>query len=212
MSLTIDIIKKLLEEELPGEQAHLAMSPLGRKPSSEAIKRASSVTNSAVALVLYQTDETIKSVLIQRPIYKGNHSGQVCLPGGKQEAFETSLEQTAIRECIEETGLIDDHLNLLGSLTPVYIPVSNHHVQPYVFFYNNVPDFVPDEREVAEIIPFNIKDILRVENVKTTDIKISSENTLKKVPYFEIRQKVVWGATAIILNEFKVICERWTEK
>ncbi|MEX1191045.1 MAG: CoA pyrophosphatase [Brumimicrobium sp.] len=212
MSLSIKIIQSLLEEELPGEQAHLEMSPLGRTRSSEAIKNAKFVQNSAVALVLYQTEETLKSILIQRPIYKGNHSGQVCLPGGKKEDFETNLEQTAIRECIEETGLIRNHLNLLGALTPVYIPVSNHHVQPYVFSYSTTPDFVPDPREVAEIIPFNIKDILEVKKIQTTDIRITNEHILKQVPYYEIQQKVVWGATAIILHEFKVICERWETK
>lgn len=208
MSLSIELIKQLLNSDLPGEDAHLAMSPLGRQKSSQAIKEVNDFTESAVAIVLFETKETIKSVLIQRPIYKGSHSGQVCLPGGKKEDFETSLHQTAIRECVEETGLITDKLDLLGPLTPVYIPVSNYHVQPYVFHYNDTPEFYPDEREVAEILPFNLMDILIKENMKTTDIRITKERILRNVPYFEIREKVVWGATAIILNEFRVLCER----
>lgn len=208
MSLSIDLIKQLLGNDLPGEDAHLAMSPLGRQKSSQAIKQVSNYRESAVALVLFEIEDTLKSVLIQRPIYKGSHSGQVCLPGGKKEDFETSLDQTAIRECVEETGLITEHLNLLGSLTPVFIPVSNHHVQPYVFHYTEAPEFFPDEREVAEILPFNLLDILTKENMKTTDIRITQERILRNVPYFDIREKVVWGATAIILNEFRVLCER----
>jgi 8-oxo-dGTP pyrophosphatase MutT (NUDIX family) len=211
MSLSIELIKQLLDSDLPGEDAHLAMSPLGRQKSSHAIKEVNDFTESAVAIVLFETEETIKSVLIQRPIYKGSHSGQVCLPGGKKEAFETSLHQTALRECVEETGLITAKLDLLGPLTPVYIPVSNYHVQPYVFHYNDTPEFFPDEREVAEIIPFNLLDILTKENIKTTDIRITTDRILRNVPYFEIRQKVVWGATAIILNEFRVLCERRLE-
>jgi len=208
MSLSIELIKQLLDNDLPGEDAHLAMSPLGRQKSSQAIKQVSNYRESAVALVLFETEETLKSVLIQRPIYKGSHSGQVCLPGGKKEDFETSLDQTAIRECVEETGLITEKLDLLGSLTPVYIPVSNYHVHPYVFHYTDTPEFFPEEREVAEILPFNLKDILIKENMKTTDIRVTKERILRNVPYFDIREKVVWGATAIILNEFRVLCER----
>lgn len=208
MSLSIELIKQLLDNDLPGEDAHLAMSPLGRQKSSQAIKHVNNYRESAVALVLFETEETLKSVLIQRTIYKGSHSGQVCLPGGKKEDFETSLDQTAIRECVEETGLISEKLDLLGSLTPVYIPVSNHHVHPYVFHYTDTPEFFPDEREVAEILPFNIKDILIKENMKTTDIRVTKERILRNVPYFDIREKVVWGATAIILNEFRVLCDR----
>lgn len=208
MSISIELIKQLLKSDLPGEEAHLAMSPMGRKKSSQAIKQVTNYRESAVALVLFETEETIKSVLIQRPIYKGSHSGQVCLPGGKREEFETSLDQTAVRECVEETGLITEHLDLLGSLTPVFIPVSNHHVHPYIFHYTETPEFFPDEREVAEILPFNVMDILVNENIKTTDIRITQERILRDVPYFDIREKIVWGATAIILNEFRVLCER----
>jgi 8-oxo-dGTP pyrophosphatase MutT (NUDIX family) len=211
MSLSIELIKQLLENKLPGEEAHLEMSPLGRQKSSQAIKQVTNYRESAVALVIFKTEETLKSVLIQRPIYKGSHSGQVCLPGGKKEDFETSLDQTAIRECVEETGLITEKLDLLGSLTPVYIPVSNHHVHPYVFHYTDTPNFIPDEREVAEIVPFNLMDILIKENMKTTDIRVTQDRILRNVPYFDIREKVVWGATAIILNEFRVLCERRIE-
>jgi 8-oxo-dGTP pyrophosphatase MutT (NUDIX family) len=211
MSLSIELIKQLLENKLPGEEAHLEMSPLGRQKSSQAIKQVTNYRESAVALVIFKTEETLKSVLIQRPIYKGSHSGQVCLPGGKKEDFETSLDQTAIRECVEETGLITEKLDLLGSLTPVYIPVSNHHVHPYVFHYTDTPNFIPDEREVAEIVPFNLMDILIKENMKTTDIRVTQDRILRNVPYFDIREKVVWGATAIILNEFRVLCERRLE-
>lgn len=208
MSLSIELIKQLLDNDLPGEDAHLTMSPLGRQKSSQAIKNVNNYRESAVALVLFETEETLKSVLIQRTIYKGSHSGQVCLPGGKKEDFETSLDQTAIRECAEETGLITEKLDLLGSLTPVYIPVSNYHVHPFVFHYTDTPEFFPEEREVAEILPFNLKDILIEENMKTTDIRVTKERILRNVPYFDIREKVVWGATAIILNEFRVLCDR----
>ena len=41
----------------------------------------------------------------ERSIYPGYHSGQIALPGGKTEPLDIDLQQTALREFFEETGL-----------------------------------------------------------------------------------------------------------
>lgn len=208
MNISIEELKKRLKSELPGEEAHVPMSPIGRGKSSEALKNAREVRESAVAIVIFQEEESFSSVLIQRPTYKGVHSGQVCLPGGKREDFENHLHETAIRECVEETGLNEAHLHLLGALTPVYIPVSNHHVHPYIFHHPNTPSYSPDPREVVEIIPFEIGNLLDDTKMKRTDIMIRENYTLKNIPYFDIESRIVWGATAIILHEFRELLLR----
>jgi 8-oxo-dGTP pyrophosphatase MutT (NUDIX family) len=208
MNFNIDYLKQRLKLELPGEAAHSAMSPVGRGNSSEAIKYAKNMRKSAVAIVLYTDQNSLSSVLIQRPTYEGVHSGQVCLPGGKKEDFEQYLHETAIRECVEETGLIAEHLELLAPLTPVYIPPSNHHVHPYIFHYHEKPIFFPDEREVAEIIQFSLNHIIDEARIKRIDLEIGQNKTLKNVPYFDIEGRVVWGATAIILNELRTLLLR----
>jgi 8-oxo-dGTP pyrophosphatase MutT (NUDIX family) len=205
MDLNINNLKQRLKLELPGEASHIAMSPMGRGNSSDAIKNAENIKKSAVAIVLYTDQNSLSSVLIQRPTYEGVHSGQVCLPGGKKEDFEHFLHETAIRECVEETGLITEHLELLGALTPVYIPPSNHHVQPYIFHYDEKPIFHPDEREVDEIIQFSLEHIIDDSRIKRIDLEVGKNKTLKNVPYFDIEGRVVWGATAIILNELRTI-------
>tara|TARA_B100000508_G_scaffold55003_2_gene42636 strand:+ start:40681 stop:41322 length:642 start_codon:yes stop_codon:yes gene_type:complete len=206
MKLSIQALRDRLEQELPGEDAHVRMSPTGRGRSSQLLKNVSHVHESAVSIVLYENNAVYSSLLIQRPTYKGVHSGQVCLPGGKREDFETHLHQTALRECMEETGIDQNKLELLGSLTPVYIPVSNHHVHPYVFHHpSSTPDLIPDPREVVEIIPFELKQLIEEERIKKTDILIRDDHKLKNVPYFDIEGRVVWGATAIILHEFKEV-------
>ena len=205
----MDIIKQIqhaIQHQLPGEDAHIPMSPLKRKKSSEAYKLASNVKKSSVALILFSKNEELYSILIQRPLYKGNHSGQVCLPGGKYDPEDKDLLDTSLRESYEETGIPRDHLKFLGELTPVYIPVSNYYVAPYVFYINKVPEVFPDEREVQEIFFFKIKEILNKENTKRTTISISENKVLPDIPYFHIKNKIVWGATALILNEFKEIC------
>lgn len=201
-------IKYVIAHKLPGEDAHLDLSPLGRKKSSEAMEKAVNPRESAVAIVLFESENGIETILIQRPIYKGNHSGQVCFPGGKMDADDQDYIDTALRECSEEVGIKPDELDHLGALTPIYIPVSNHFVQPHVFFHPSQPKTKPDPREVDEIFTFPLDYLLDKKRLKRTQIPLPNGRKLEDVPYFDIHKKIVWGATAIILNEFKEVLKR----
>lgn len=118
MKISIEELKDRLLTGLPGEEAHIPMSPIGRGRSSEALKRATNVRESAVSLVLFEEETRFNSLLIQRPTYEGVHSGQVCLPGGKREDFEQHLFETAMRECMEETGIPQENLDIWVDLPP----------------------------------------------------------------------------------------------
>ena len=37
------------------------------------------------------------------------------------------------------------------------------------------------------------------------DLKINSNMTLKRVPYYNVKGKTLWGATAMMLNEIKML-------
>ncbi|PKR80123.1 coenzyme A pyrophosphatase [Brumimicrobium salinarum] len=208
MSITLTEIQKRLKLQLPGENAHIPMSPSGRGRSSEAIKNAINYRKSAVALVIYENKSELKGVLTERSPYAGFHSGEICLPGGKKEEFDQDLVETAVRECVEETGLIHDHFSFMGELTPVFIPISNFSIQPYVFHYLETPVFTPNPREVAEIFTFPLTQLLEKNAIKKTNIEIYGNKTLNNIPYFDINNKVVWGATALILHEFKELLEK----
>lgn len=203
MNITIEEIRKQLTRQLPGEEAHIPMSPGGRGRSSEAIKHAKNYRESAVALVIYEKHKELKGVLTERSPYRGLHSGEVCLPGGKMEDFDQSLKQTAIRECVEEIGLKYEGFELLGELTPVFIPVSNFSIQPFVFHYTEPPIFIRNNREVAEIFSFPLRQLFEENIIKKTSIELAGRGTLDNIPYFDINNKIVWGATALILHEFK---------
>ena len=63
------------------------------------------------------------------------------------------------------------------------------------------------KREVEKIVEFDIFDLLQSENQSTKDIQIENSIRLKNIPYFNIQENVVWGATAMILSELKMILE-----
>ena len=85
----------------------------------------------------------ILNLLILRNTYKGIHSAQVSFPGGKTEKEDDSYEDTALREAEEETNILKDTVEVLGEITPVYIPPSNFIVQPVIGWTHKQPDFIP---------------------------------------------------------------------
>ena len=198
-------LQSALDNKLPGEIAHADLMPINRPFSQEALKRATNYRKSAVGLVLYEEADSIRCILIQRPQYDGKHGGQVSFPGGKMDSSDPDLEYTAKRECMEEIALEPTRMKTIGLLSEVYIPVSKFLVQPYVFYVESLPELKPDEREVDEIFSFEIETLLDDSRLKRTNLTFRNGFNQKNIPYFDIEGKVVWGATAMILSEFKAV-------
>lgn len=201
-------LKKTLENGLPGETAHQLLMPKKRPLSSIAKFEAENYRESAVGIVLHPCNNSIHCILIRRPSYDGAHSGQISFPGGKRDANDPDLEYTARRECLEEIALPHEYAELIHPLTEVFIPVSKFSVQPYIFFTDNLPDLMPDEREVEEIISFDLFELVERKEIPRTSIPIKAGFIMNDVPYFDINGHIVWGATAMMLAEMKVLLER----
>ncbi len=200
-------IRLKLLEALPGEVSHQKMSPLNRPITSEALKSITDYRESAVAIVLFESNDCMECVLTQRPEYDGTHSGQISFPGGKKEDSDEHLEATARRECEEEIGVQLTLEHLIGALSPVYIPVSRFLVLPYLYFLPSTPIFLPDAHEVAEIFTFPLFDLKNEKLISTMDLKQTNGDVYRNVPYFNLNNKKVWGATALILSEMKDILD-----
>src|SRR5690606_24654850 len=135
-----------------------------------------------------------------RPDYDGVHGGQISLPGGKKEEKDKDYIATAVRETEEEIGVSAKEITVLGSLTELYVSASNIQVLPVVGFCTRPPMFIPNPYEVEEIIEVSIDDLTKEKEVKFTDISVRGHKI--NSPYYHLKGKVVWGATAMILSEF----------
>ncbi len=188
---------------LIGEEAHLKMTPYR--------KLAPTIPNNhrkgAVLLLLYFRENEWFFPLIQRQPYEGVHSQQMSFPGGKIELFDQTPYDAALREANEEVGVEVTSIDLIEKLSPLYIPPSNFLVYPFVSFYNGMPTFIKDEIEVDEIVEVPVSELLNKENERQTLVNVKGGMKLK-TPYFHLQEKVVWGATAAILAEFKDILKK----
>ena len=208
----MELFKAIKEElllELPGIATQEKLAPEHiRITSPQSAKQ-----NAAVGLILLSKDKKTDIIFTKRATYDGHHSGQVSFPGGKEEKLDGSLVETAIRETSEEIGIRLSQEEYLGKLTPLYIPVSNFIVHPFVFFhkYQGNINFIIDKKEVEYVILFSLKALLDKDLIKTTSLKINQSYTLS-TPYYAIKKEIVWGATAMILSEFVEILERISRK
>lgn len=190
--------------DLPGDFAHKEMYPM-RKTINQVDLTTANYRTSAVLALMFQESKSIKMVLTQRQNYKGKHGGQISFPGGKREEHDLDNLATALRETEEEIGVDSKSVQIIGKLTDVYIPVSNFLVHPYVGYCHERPHFIKSHYEVKEIVCFNIQDLLEDSNKTLSDIKTIEGHILKNVPCFILEEKIVWGATSLILNEIKHI-------
>jgi 8-oxo-dGTP pyrophosphatase MutT (NUDIX family) len=143
--------------------------------------------------------------LTERFAYDGVHSGQVSLPGGKHEDGDIDHTSTALRECFEEIGIEKGDIEVLGELTPLYIPVSKFLVRPVVGFCTIVnPDLRKNPREVKHIAKLYLSELMNENIVKTGAIMLRNDQKIE-APYFSVEDLKVWGATAMILSEFKTV-------
>lgn len=193
-------LKTQLTNPLPGQNSQMKMSPITRKMELDKIKRGRKARESAVLILFYPHQNETFTVFIKRPTYPGVHSGQVAFPGGKFEEEDQTLITTALREAHEEIGIIPKEVYLLGKLTKLFIPPSNFNVLPVLAYLKKRPEFISDPFEVDEIIEVKLDQLLNPVNNQTREILHRSQKMVK-VPAYCVNEQIIWGATAMIINE-----------
>ena len=186
---------------LPGEAAQFKMAPISRLKKANYQEQIKKARKSAVFALFYRSGSNIDLLLIQRPSYEGVHSGQIGFPGGKKEVFDHSLLQTAYRETHEELGIHESQIELIGPLTDLYIPPSNFYVQPYLGFIKEKSiSFLTNPYEVEELLHVPFK-IFFKESTLDKRTFTRSDGQKAEYPCYNINDKIIWGATSMIISE-----------
>jgi 8-oxo-dGTP pyrophosphatase MutT (NUDIX family) len=199
----IERLESRLKLPLPGASAHEAVRATSVGTLVPKFDHKIPPRPGSVMILFYPEDDRIKFPLIKRPDYQGAHSGQVSLPGGKTEEGETFIE-AALRECFEEIGVHPSEVTVIGRLSDFFVIPSNFIVSPVVGYAASKPVFTPDAIEVAHILHGDVFELMKGDALKEKEILAANRYPLR-APHFEIEGEVVWGATAMMLNELRMV-------
>lgn len=196
-------LRDRLAQPLPGHDDFRELSGYQRPDLATVLRQEPPPKESGVLVLLYPKDGKLHTMLMLRPAYDGVHSGQVGFPGGHREPGDADIVATALREFQEETGAATQHFEVLGTLTPVYIPPSRALVTPVLAYTQELGEVNPDPREVAALIPTAIDHLLRDDILKRTNLFVNILQREVEVPYWDVHGHVVWGATAMMIAEVR---------
>ena len=203
MNRFINLLKTEIQKGLPGTEVQWEMSSSYRMFKNFPGLAGDDARVAAVLILLYPWKESVYTVFMQRPDYKGVHSGQISFPGGKEESTDENSIKTALRETHEEVGIDSDTISIIGTLTPLFIPVSNMIVTPVVGWTKERPDLKHQSDEVDFLFDADIRKFLDPLKIKIKPFEIRGE--MINVKYFDYEGHMIWGATAMILNELLTI-------
>ncbi len=149
----------------------------------------------ATLLAIYPGDggELSVPLTVRQPDLRA-HAGEVSLPGGAVDPTDAGPAAAALREAWEEIRISPDAVHLLGELDPVWIPVSNFEVRPFVGALAERPRLLPQVGEVAAIVELPLRRLLLPDAVTEEEIEVR-EWTLQVAVYRYAGQRI-WGATA----------------
>ncbi|NQX78255.1 hypothetical protein [Gilvibacter sp.] len=92
-------------------------------------------------------------------------------------------------------------------MTHVYIPPSNFYVHPYLGIAQDTPNFILQESEVDALVEVDLPQFLSDDPLTTRVLTTSYAHQIK-VPAFELNGHIVWGATAMVLNEVRELLKQ----
>lgn len=149
----------------------------------------------AVLILLGQSAGVPDVLLTQRAQTLRSHPGQPAFPGGALDADET-VEQAALREAAEETGLDPTGVQILGSLPQLWLPPSNFLVTPVLAYWHTPsPVSALDRSEVDDVVRVPLADLINPEN------RFRLRHPSGYIgPAFLVSGLRVWGFTAGILD------------
>jgi 8-oxo-dGTP pyrophosphatase MutT (NUDIX family) len=206
MNKFADLLKTEIQKGLPGTEVQWQMASSDRMVRDFPRIPGKDARVAAVLILLYPYNGSVYTIFMQRPDYNGVHSGQISFPGGKKEPSDDDVIQTAIREANEETGVNPEKISIVGTLTPLFIPVSNTIVTPVVAWIKDKPVFSYQVDEVVFLFDADIKRFFDPSIIKIKPFKIGKETI--DIKYFEYEGHMIWGATAMILHELLIILIR----
>ena len=166
-------------------------SPISPKLESDEKYRLASVL-----VVIYGENPIV--VMTEKPKHMKFHAGEISFPGGKFDANDSDLLETALRETSEEIGLTITRDQVIGQLESVITLNSGFLITPFVSVIDEIPPLSANS-EVEQIFHIPLETFLKT----MAPDPDPSHNIIQEMYTFEYRNQIVWGASARILKQIQ---------
>lgn len=158
----------------------------------------------AILIPICEVDGQVSLLYTLRAANLKSHRGQVSFPGGKCDKIDKSIEETAMRETVEELGITNDQIELWGrgkwlttkyetAVTPVIGRIKGNVV---------LSDLKTNPTEVEEVFTVTLQELCIPENLKYTQFRILMARTPSSTPVFLGGKHRIWGLTAYFTHMF----------
>lgn len=174
-------LRQLFSKTIPSEQIPISSIP------------------AAVLIPLFYENSELMMLFTQRTYLVKHHRGQISFPGGVQDPEDDNLLATALRESQEEIGLAPREVEVLGFLNAT-LTITGFMVHSFVGLVPYPYDFHLNEREVARLLAFPVRELLQPQRWRTGPHEWEGKHST--VFYCQMSQTTIWGATARILVDF----------
>jgi 8-oxo-dGTP pyrophosphatase MutT (NUDIX family) len=135
-------------------------------------------------------------VLTKRRADLRRHAGEISFPGGRRDAEDSDLTDTALREAEEEIGLTRSQVSLLGELPPTSTFATNYVIHPFVGTIPAGLAWRPSAREVDAVLELPLSAV----RAGRTRTRIERRGITFETDAYAVDEHIIWGATARILE------------
>jgi 8-oxo-dGTP pyrophosphatase MutT (NUDIX family) len=155
------------------------------------------LTRAAVLVPLLFKECEWHVLVTQRTQTVDHHKGQISFPGGACEPEDADGMETALRETLEEIGVLPAAIEVLGALDD-FPTVSDFNITPFVGIIKQPVAYSLSEGEVEAVIEVPISFFLDPAHLRVE--KWEHRGQVRDVLFWEYGDYTIWGATARILK------------
>jgi 8-oxo-dGTP pyrophosphatase MutT (NUDIX family) len=135
-------------------------------------------------------------VLTRRRADLRRHAGEISFPGGRSDAEDADLGETALREAEEEIGLPRAEVTMLGTLLSVSTFATNYVIHPFVASIPAGIAWSLSPREVDAVLELPVPALM----AGRTRTRLERRGISFETDAYVVDDHLIWGATARIIE------------
>jgi 8-oxo-dGTP pyrophosphatase MutT (NUDIX family) len=178
---------------------------------SHAGKSPRDLQDAAVLVPVFRGAEGSLRLVIVRRTDHGVHGGQLAFPGGKPDARDHSMRDTAIREAQEEIGVNRADIEILADLPLVETRTTGFRIHPFLAKIRRPAHWKNEEREIAEVLEVRVAELADPAARGESIGEFPNEPKSRRIHFYRVGPHRLWGASYRIVTPLipRLLSEEW---